>query len=114
MIEKWRKIPDEGGETGAVLTDLSNAFDSIDHSLLIAKLNTCGSEKQSINLIYSYLAKREQRTKVESAVSSWEILGSFTTFYSIYISVSSFLKNQQISALLDVQMTILLKHTIQI
>ena len=27
MIEKWREIVDNGGQTGAVLTDLSKAFD---------------------------------------------------------------------------------------
>ena len=31
MVEKWRKFLDEGGETGSVLTDLSNALDCIDH-----------------------------------------------------------------------------------
>ena len=31
-------------ETGAVLTDLSNAFDYINHNLLIAKLNANGVE----------------------------------------------------------------------
>ena len=56
---------------GAVLTDLSKAFDCIDHNLLIAKLNAYGFEKQSINFIYSYLTKRKQRTKVDSAVSSF-------------------------------------------
>ena len=76
MVEKWRKTLDGGGETGAVLTDLSKAFDCIDHNLLIAKLNAYGFEKQSINFIYSYLTKRKQRTKVDSAVSSWEILFS--------------------------------------
>ena len=53
MVEKWRKTLDGGGETGAVFTDLSKAFDCIDHNLLIAKLNTYKFEKQSINLIYS-------------------------------------------------------------
>ena len=76
MVEKRRKTLDGGGETGAVLTDLSKAFDCIDHNLLIAKLNAYGFEKQSINFIYSYLTKRKQRTKVDSAVSSWEILFS--------------------------------------
>ena len=75
-VEKWRKTLDAGGETGALFTDLSKAFDCIDHNLLVAKLNAYGSEKQSINFIYSYLPKRKQRTKVDSAVSSWEILFS--------------------------------------
>ena len=76
MVEKWRKILDGGGQTGVVLTNLSKAFDCIDHSLLITKLNAYGFEKQSINFVYSYLAKRKQRTKVDSAVSSWEMFFS--------------------------------------
>ena len=74
MVEKWRKTLDEGGETGAVLTDLSKAFDCIDHNLLIAKLNAYRSEKRSLEFIHSYLTKRKQRTKVDSAFSSWEML----------------------------------------
>ena len=46
MAEKWRKTLDEGGETGAVLTEISKAFDCIDHNLLIAKLNAYRFEKQ--------------------------------------------------------------------
>ena len=74
MIEKWHKTLDKGGETGAVLTDLSKAFDCIDHNLLIAKLDAYGSEKQSIDFLHSYLTKRKQRTKVDSACSSLEML----------------------------------------
>ena len=74
MVEKWRKTPDGDGETGTVLTDLSKAFDCIDHNLLIAKLIAYGFEKQSINFIYSYQTKPKKRTKVNSAVSSWEML----------------------------------------
>ena len=28
MIEKWKKIVDDGGASGALLTDLSKAFDA--------------------------------------------------------------------------------------
>ena len=76
MIEKWHKTLDGGDETGAVLTYLSKAFDCTDHNLLIAKLNVYGSEKHSINLVYPYLTKRKQRTKVDSVVKSWEMLFS--------------------------------------
>ena len=67
MIEKWRKTFDKGGETGAVLTDLSKAFDCIDYNLLIPKLDAYGFEKQSIDFLHLYLTKRKQRTKVDSA-----------------------------------------------
>ena len=74
MIEKWRTTLDAGGETGAVLTDLSKAFDCINHNLLIAKLNAYGFDKQAVSFIHSYITKRKQRTKVDSAYSSWEML----------------------------------------
>ena len=49
MIEKWHKTLDKVGETGAVLADLSKAFECIDHNLLIAKLDAYGFEKQPID-----------------------------------------------------------------
>ena len=36
------------------------AFDSINHNLLIAKLDAYESEKQSIDFLHSYLTKRNQ------------------------------------------------------
>ena len=68
MIKKWRNALDKGEETGAVLTDLSKAFDFTDHNLLIAKLDAYGFEKQSIDFVRLYLTKR--RTKIDSAYSS--------------------------------------------
>ena len=38
MLENFKKSVDDGNEFGALLTDLSKAFDCIDYKLLIAKL----------------------------------------------------------------------------
>ena len=75
MIEKWRKFLDIGGHAGALLTDLSKAFDCIDHELLIAKLHAYGFDNDVLKFIYSYLKERKQRTKINSSYSSFaEIL----------------------------------------
>ena len=56
---------------GAVLTDLSKAFDCLNHQLLIAKLEAYGFDKISLNFIYNYLSNCLQRTKIKSSYSSW-------------------------------------------
>ena len=51
--------------------DLSKAFDTINHDLLIAKLHTYGFTKNSLRLIKSYLSHGWQRTKINASFSSW-------------------------------------------
>ena len=50
MLEKWRISLDKGGYGGGVLMDLSKAFDTLDHELLIAKLHAYGFEKNALRL----------------------------------------------------------------
>ena len=59
MIEKWRRSLHSGGQAAAVLTNLSKAFDCIDHELLIAKLNAYEFDNSSLTFIYSYLSGRK-------------------------------------------------------
>ena len=74
LIEMWRKGLDEGKVAGAILTDLSKAFDRISHYLLIAKLDSYGFDKTALMFIYDYLTNRVQRTEVNGAYSSWREL----------------------------------------
>lgn len=37
MIENWKRNPNKGNKVGAILLNLSIAFDTLDHSPLIAK-----------------------------------------------------------------------------
>ena len=55
-----------------LLTDLSKAFDYLSHGLLLAKLHAYGFSISALRVIYSYLANRKQRTKINSSYSSWE------------------------------------------
>ena len=59
---------------GSVLMDLSKAFDTLNHELLIAKLHAYGFDKKSLSLINSYLTDRWQRVKIGTAFSSWKKL----------------------------------------
>ena len=54
--------------------DLTKAFGTINHDLLIAKLHAYGFSKDSLKLIKSYLNNRWQRRKVNLSYSSWSEL----------------------------------------
>lgn len=71
LIEKWKATLDKKGLVGAVLMDLSKAFDTINHELLIAKLYAYGFDKDALKIIFSYLNDRYQRTKINTTFSSW-------------------------------------------
>ena len=71
LIERWKMALDQQGYAGALMMDLSKAFDTINHDLLIAKLHAYGFCKNSLRLIYDYLQNRWQRTKINTTFSSW-------------------------------------------
>ena len=77
MLEKWKNSVDNGKAFGALLMDLSKAFDYSDHELLIAKLKAYGFHLPALKPIHDYQSNRKQRTQINSSYSSWHeiILG---------------------------------------
>ena len=71
MSEDWRRSLDNKEAAVAVAIDLSKAFDSIDHSLLLAKLSAYGLSSSALQLMTSYLTGRKQRVNVHEIYSSY-------------------------------------------
>ena len=71
LIETWRKSLDNKSYGGVVLMDLSKAFDTLNHDLLIAKLHAYGFDIKTLKLVHSYLTKKWQITKVNPSFSTW-------------------------------------------
>ena len=60
LLEEWREKLYKNFIVGAVLMDLSKAFDCIPHDLIIAKLAAYGFKREILRLIFSYLKGRKQ------------------------------------------------------
>ena len=71
MMEKWKRSVDGGKVFDVLLTDLSKAFDCLDHELLVAKLNAYGFSLPALRLINDYLSNRRQRTRIGNSFSDW-------------------------------------------
>ena len=69
MIEKWKTILNKKHKVGALFIDLSKVFDTLDHSLLLAKNSACDFDNNSLSFVRSYLTNRIQRCKIENHFS---------------------------------------------
>ena len=72
LIEEWRKNFDNNYFIGAVFMDLSKAFDSILHDLVIVELAAYGFDKNMICYIFSYLKSRKQCVSVNNIKRTFE------------------------------------------
>ena len=64
-----------GRSVKAIMMDLSKAFDTLNHELLIAKLEAYAFDKSALAILLSYLSNHWQRMKINTSFSTWsEIL----------------------------------------
>ena len=71
MIEEWKSALDNGNMVGSIEIDLSRAFDSLPHGLLLAKIHAYSVNIDSCKLIASYLHNGHHRVKIRDKRSDW-------------------------------------------
>ena len=81
LVSEVIKVKQDGMHTLAVFLDLSKAFDSLEHDVLLKKLYKCGIRGVAYNWFESYLNGRQMRVKCNVASSG-------KTEYSNYMKVS--------------------------
>ena len=72
MLEKWKEALHTGNFVDAIFMDLSKAFGTLNHDLLIAKLETYGISINSLGYIRSYVTQPLQTTSVNTSFSLWK------------------------------------------
>jgi hypothetical protein len=66
----WSVNIDNGLVNGVVFIDLKKAFDTIDHDIMLLKLENYGVERNSLTWFKSYLTDRTQKCLVNGQLSN--------------------------------------------
>ena len=74
IVYHWYKAIDEGQSVRAVFIDFANAFDHVDHNILVAKLIKFGLPDVIIRWMCSFLQHRRQRVKIGDVMSDWLVM----------------------------------------
>ena len=69
ILEKWRRGIDNGAYVSALFMDFSQAFDAINHDLMLAKLKAYEFSTNALNLTHSYLKNRKQKIQSNNKFS---------------------------------------------
>ncbi len=64
LVGSWKRALDRGENVGAIMLDLSKAFDCLSHELLIAKLSAYGFINNACNFILNYMSNQQKRVKI--------------------------------------------------
>ena len=70
MLENWKSALDKSESVCALFMDLSKAFDTINHDLLLAKLKAYGFSKDVMTLMRSYLENCNQKVVINNSANT--------------------------------------------
>lgn len=70
-MDNWRLALNQRNCVGTAFIDLSKAFNSIDHSMLLGKLRSYGIDNLELRWFTGYLEGRQQRASVDGEFSEW-------------------------------------------
>ena len=72
--DSWAFNIDRGYVNAVVFLDLKKAFDTVDHEILLTKMNRCGIQGKTLDWLKSYLTNRTQRCSVNCCLSDFTTL----------------------------------------
>ena len=70
VINKLQNVHDNKYITCLILLDLSKAFDTVNHDILLDKLEKYGIRNNSLHLITNYLTNRKQMVHINNSYST--------------------------------------------
>ena len=70
LSNNWLTNMDKGLINGVVFLDLKKAFDTVDHNILLSKLERCGVRGTALKWFQSYLYGRKQICRINNTESS--------------------------------------------
>ena len=76
VLDDWTYSIDRCLPVDVIYIDFENAFDKVQHSILLDKLERIGVRGQLLSWFVSYLSNRRHRVKLAQSISGWSSVPS--------------------------------------